>query len=101
MKKVIIDDEKSAIEYIRHVLTDWTAFCIDHPKLVQALEVLLKIHTGYRKASEVAGKIFEEIEKVRQLHTIGNIDGVTLNVRLYELKKKYTEEINNEQRKAD
>lgn len=40
---------------------------------------------GYSKASE----IFEEIEKVRQLHTIGNIDGVTLNVRLYELKKKY------------
>lgn len=42
MKHKIIDDEKTAIEYIKNVLTEWTAFCEGHPILVQALEILLK-----------------------------------------------------------
>jgi hypothetical protein len=49
------------------------------------------VEKGYRKASEVAREIFEEIEEVRMQHTFGNIDGSELNVKLYYLKKKYTE----------
>ena len=43
MKNKIIIDEKSAIEYIEKVLTEWTAFCESHILLKQALEVLLKV----------------------------------------------------------
>ena len=42
MKKIIIEDEKSAVEYIPNVLTKWDAFCIGHPKMTQALEILLQ-----------------------------------------------------------
>ena len=37
------------------------------------------VEKGYRKASEVAREIFEEIEKVRMQHTFGKIDGSELN----------------------
>ena len=45
MKKKMIDDEKSAIEYVENVLTNWTTFCEQHPKLALALEILLQ-NTG-------------------------------------------------------
>lgn len=56
-------------------------------KEYDATEIAFK--NGYKKA---ARDIFEEIEKVRMQHTFGNIDGSELNVRLYSLKKKYTED---------
>ena len=40
MKKIIIDDEKSAIEYIQHILTEWKEWKTHHSALVQALEIL-------------------------------------------------------------
>ena len=41
--------------------------------------------------ADTVREIFAEIEKVRMQHTFGNIDGSELNVKLYYLKKKYTE----------
>ena len=40
MKKIIIEDEKSAIEYIQHILTEWDEWKTHHTTLVQALEIL-------------------------------------------------------------
>lgn len=41
MKKIIIDDEKSAIEYIRYVLAEWGEWKTHHTTLVQVLEILV------------------------------------------------------------
>lgn len=41
--------------------------------------------------ADTVREIFAEIEKARMQHTFGDIDGSELNVRLYHLKKKYTE----------
>ena len=40
MKKVI-EDEKSAIEYVRNVLAEWSEWKTHHSSLVQALEILV------------------------------------------------------------
>lgn len=47
---------------------------------------------SYRKASDVAREIFEEIEDIRLEHSYGEIDGNELNVKLFNLKKKYESE---------
>ena len=49
---------------------------------------------GYRKASEVAREIFEEIESIVDKRTAwnGNIYSLLLKRDFAELKKKYTEE---------
>lgn len=49
-------------------------------------------NAGYRKASDVAREIFEEIEDIRLEHSYGEIDGNELNVKLFNLKKKYESE---------
>ena len=48
----------------------------------------LLFEDGYRKASD----IFEEIEDIRLEHSYGEIDGNELNVKLFNLKKKYESE---------
>ena len=70
-----------------------------------AQETANKLYSaGYRKASEVAREIFEEIEKILDRHSIsyhkiGEIfgehyyDGV-MQFDIDELKKKYTEKLN-------
>ena len=55
------------------------------------LEAVLRAN-GWRKASDVARKIFEEIEDIRLEHSYGEIDGNELNVKLFNLKKKYESE---------
>jgi hypothetical protein len=51
-------------------------------------------NAGYRKASEVAREIFEEIEKIT-MHNVTSSHGIWLmsmgEVAFAELKKKYTE----------
>jgi hypothetical protein len=49
-------------------------------------------NAGYRKATDVAREIFEEIEDIRLEHSYGEIDGNELNVKLFNLKKKYESE---------
>lgn len=102
MKNKTINDEKSAVQYIQHVLTDWVAFCNDHPVLVQALEVLLKTR---ELKSEALLKIFTEIESKSHITFInGNEDNPILLVdyEFYnELKANTQREKDNEQRKAD
>ena len=48
-------------------------------------------NAGYRKASEVAREIFEEIEKVTEIGRIMNACAIVSLDELAELKKKYTE----------
>ena len=55
-------------------------------------------NAGYRKKSDVAREIFEEIEDIRLEHSYGEIDGNELNVKLFNLKKKYESENINENR---
>lgn len=50
------------------------------------------VDKGYRKASDVAREIFEEIDDIRLEHSYGEIDGNELNVKLFNLKKKYESE---------
>ena len=52
MKDIIIDNENSAVEYIQNVLTKWDAFCIGHPKMTQALEILLQSVLLNRRADD-------------------------------------------------
>ena len=90
-KDIIIDNEESAIEYLQNVLTKWDAFCIEHPKLAQALAILLQ-SVSNRKASEVAKEIFEEID--RMIYHLLNDRHYIIGDMCYEveaLKKKYTE----------
>jgi len=92
MSKIIIDDEKSAVEYIRTVLTEWDAWKTHHVLLVQALEILLKIHQ--RKASDAAREIFEEIEKIT-MHGVTPFGLCLMSMgeaAFAKIKKKYTEE---------
>ena len=42
MKKVIIEDEMSAVKYIEMVLNEWDSWRDHHIYLVQALQILLK-----------------------------------------------------------
>ena len=46
---------------------------------------------GYRKASDVAREIFDEINELKKPYASGYIDGNALYVQLYILEKKYTE----------
>jgi hypothetical protein len=79
MKNIIIEDEESAVKYIEYVLSEWDAWKTHHVLLVQALEILLKIHQ--RKTSEVANDIFREIEKHSHITFInGNEDNPLLLV---------------------
>ena len=48
-------------------------------------------NAGYRKQSEVAREIFDDINAIKKEYSSGNIDGNELFVRLYLLEKKYTE----------
>lgn len=57
---------------------EWAAHCVQM--------------AGYRKAEDVAREIFEEIEDIRLEHSYGEIDGNELNVKLFNLKKKYESE---------
>lgn len=43
--------------------------------------------------AEVAREIFEEIDNLIKEYVKGDIDGNTIVVKLYMLKKKYTEEV--------
>ena len=43
-KHIIIEDERSAIEYIETVLSEWDAWKSHHVTLVQALEILVQAH---------------------------------------------------------
>ena len=49
-------------------------------------------NSGYRKAEDVVRDIFEEIEDIRLEHSYGEIDGNELNVKIFNLKKKYESE---------
>ena len=49
-------------------------------------------NAGYRKASDVAREIFEEIDDAMTDHARGDIDNHWLYVRVSELKKKYESE---------
>ena len=48
-------------------------------------------NAGYRKASDVAREIFEEIEKLKKQWTSGDINDDEFYKQLYLLEKKYTE----------
>lgn len=50
MKKMIIDDEKSAVEYLDNVLKEWGSWRDHHLYLVQALETLLRINKSKSEA---------------------------------------------------
>ena len=49
MKKIIIDDEKSAVEYIKSVLNEWDSWKTHHIYLVQALEELLFVNESRKE----------------------------------------------------
>lgn len=70
MKKIIIDDEKSAVEYIKSVLNEWDSWKTHHIYLVQALEKLLTINESRRKAlvlkSEYIAKLHQHIDAVTE-----------------------------------
>lgn len=60
MKNIIIEDEKSALDYIETVLSDWDAWKSHHVLLVQALEVLLKSHQKLTIENEKLGQLICE-----------------------------------------
>ena len=63
------------------------------PKTTCAVCRATKLYNaGYRKASDVAEEIFEEIEKVTEIGRIMNACAIVSLDELAELKKKYTED---------
>ena len=70
------------------VAKEFTCFVGD-PHKVEHCPYLDEIE---KAKAEVAMEIFEEIEKIKKEYASGDIDGNELYVRLYLLKKKYTEE---------
>ena len=58
----------------------------------EVAEVL--VNAGYRKASEVAREIFEEIEKIVNKQYNRSLFGIVTDItpEIAELKKKYTED---------
>lgn len=51
----------------------------------------LLVSKGYRKASEVANEMLEELANIRMQYASGDIDGDALYIELYTLEKKYKE----------
>lgn len=68
MKKCVINDEKSAIEYIHYVLNEWGEWKTHHTTLVQALELLLNANESRRKAlvlkSEYIARLHQHIDSM-------------------------------------
>ena len=64
MKKIIIDDEKSAVEYIKSVLNEWDSWKNHHIYLVQALEKLLTINESRRKALALKSEYIAKLHQI-------------------------------------
>ena len=61
MKKVIIEDEKAAVEYIESVLNEWDSWKSHHIYLVQALQMLLKINKFKTEALSLMCKMANDM----------------------------------------
>ena len=94
MKKIIIDDEKSAVEYIKSVLNEWDAWKTHHKYLVQALEVLVngrKADITTINTFDDATKLLDaEYERAKRLEYVNN----PLAYALYQVWKKADTERN-------
>ena len=98
MKKVIIDDEKSAVEYLEMVLNEWDSWRDHHICLVKALQILLKINKS--KNQDTLTEIFKKIESKSHITFInGNEDNpmMLVDYEFYnELKANIQREKDNE-----
>lgn len=94
MKKIIIEDEKSAVKYLNFVLTEWTTFCETHTNITQAIEVLLNvlqtknesliIEREYIKEVKALNKELINYETPSGKHTMPNIVSLDRDVtRVY------------------
>ena len=80
MRKLADEMEKAiSTEYRKRILAD-----------ERKLEEVLKAN-GWRKASEVAREIFEEIDELKKQWTSGDINDDEFYKQLYLLERKYTE----------
>ena len=67
--KRVIEDEKAAIEYIEMVLSEWKQWHTHHTALVQALEVLLRVHNSQGEALILKCQYINELkEYINELH---------------------------------
>lgn len=87
-KDLFEEIEYDTLEHYYSYDCSWTEVKFDYTKTAEHI-----IDKGYRKASDVAREIFEEIEDIRLEHSYGEIDGNELNVKLFNLKKKYESEV--------
>ena len=71
---------------------DGCRVCSHHERCIYQDVAYALYNAGYRKQSEVAREIFEELEKILHLRDIGeNLNITALYTDYAELKKKYTE----------
>lgn len=69
MRTKRVDDERSAIEYIKTILSEWDVWVTHHKPLVQALEILLATHESKTKALMLKCDHIEELkEYIDKLH---------------------------------
>lgn len=71
--KRIIDDEKSAIEYVGVVLADWGSWKEHHTALTQALETLLIANEKHIKETYEITKEYNAL-KLRYEYLIGFVE---------------------------
>ena len=69
MKRVVIDNEQAAIEYIEMVLSEWKQWHTHHTALVKALEILLSVHKSKSEALRLKCEYINEVKEcVNELH---------------------------------
>jgi hypothetical protein len=78
-------------DYVADVVPKSEVERLEGELIVESTRRKNAVNAYHEAIQKIAMEIFEEIEKVRMQHTFGDIDGSELNVRLYQLKKKYTE----------
>ena len=66
MKKVIIEDETSAINYLEKVLKEWDSWRDHHIYLVQAVEILLKSNKNMTKYINSLHRQMESFERSKR-----------------------------------
>jgi hypothetical protein len=75
----------------------WAKFKFAYQESLKKIDAVIVQKSTLRswvknKKVEIAREIFEEIEDIRLEHSYGEIDGNELNVKLFNLKKKYESE---------
>ena len=81
MKKVLVEDEKSAVEYVQMVLREWGNWQKHHIYLVQALQILLRVNNVKSEVIKSKCEMITDMKNyIDALHRhIDEIDSIECN----------------------